>query len=291
MTSVYPLWIGDYCETSVCGCCDPGFALDSINGVTVWWCSHGTWQVTSAMITHPPEHCPGNCADHPMYSNDVAELFNENSNASWGDIWWDSELARVCKLTPEQAAAEEAAAAAAASAAVARLAVADEARRIQLKSFTMAKTERDATEHVKWAADKARRTGAVDVCRFHTLLCSAKAKHAAEGDACLKSLLNYNGPRGDARTITVADALEGCHNHAKGKCPFRHGEEATAVVVPQFRQFNLGPSVRAPPRTPPQQQQQRVAPGAPSRHGNRDEFQEVTVRNRQRATHRINGGW
>jgi hypothetical protein len=41
----------------------------------------------------------------------------------------------------------------------------------------------------------------------------------------MKSTLSYKGPRGDLRTITVENALEGCYSQKKGKCPFLHGDQ------------------------------------------------------------------
>jgi len=153
----------------------------------------------------------------------------------------------LAALTPEQLAARAVAKLEEDAAWEARILASDEERHRLAKAFIAEKAARDAKEHAKWAAAKALRTGHLDVCRFHILLRRAQAEHAAKGDVCLKSLLHYQGPRGDARTITVADALEGCYSKAKGKCPFLHEDEHSVAapaptVVPdsQFRQFDLG---------------------------------------------------
>jgi hypothetical protein len=168
----------------------------------------------------------------------------------------------LAALTPAQLIARAAAKVAEDAEWEARIAASEEERHRLAKAFLAEKAARDAKEHAKWAVAKARRTGHIDVCRFHILLRRAQAEHAAKGDACLKSLLHYQGPRGDARTITVADALEGCYSKAKGnKCPFVHeeSEESEPVAIPapvavtvtvtvpdlQFRQFDLGPRVAA----------------------------------------------
>jgi hypothetical protein len=199
----------------------------------LWHCPLHFAEPGAPLPPHSGEYCPGNCQMHRLITPELAEM-NEASRQGmqWGDLWLQAEEARVAALSAEQVAAEAAVAAAEARARAVAAEAADAKRQLDLKKFRMEKAERDAQDHARWVQKKPT----VQVCRFHLLQQEARAAVAAKGNGCLKSLLNYSGPRGDKRTITVEEALEGCWNQKKGKCPFSHGEPAAPAQ--EMRDFS-----------------------------------------------------
>ena len=231
---------------SACGAC-PSWLAEDENGE--WHCCHGSWKMNMGsweLFQHDHDDCPGNCPQHPLSGDGGNRNMTEWWN-SWGDMWFSGEEERVSRMSPTEKEVAYVEAAQREQELAVKLAEV-EAKREQLqKEHTRAKAERDAKEHAIWAAAKEKRTGQRDMCRFHLLLKEAEERVQKDGPCCMKSTLSYKGPRGDLRSITVENALEGCYSHSKGKCPFRHGEETAPKV--EMRQFNLGrPVTRQPSR-------------------------------------------
>jgi hypothetical protein len=111
---------GQEWDDGACGKCHPQECLDTYNGYTVWQCRHGSWfveqekrQVTVG-TAHDHDECLGNCATHPLLTDEVLEMTLRMraagpSTTTWGDMQYEDELAERRRETPAQTASRLAA--------------------------------------------------------------------------------------------------------------------------------------------------------------------------------------